>query len=107
MPLAVAHTAGAPSWIAGLGWGLLAVLFGSLVPYGIIYFGVRRGTLTDHHIGVREQRHKPLGYGLLSVLTVSRVRLRDHTTSQVVAGAVVGALVAVPTSSCPRNPART
>ncbi|NYT92678.1 hypothetical protein HW126_02300 [Salinispora sp. H7-4] len=167
MPLAVALHATAPSWFAGLGWGLLAVLFGSLVPYGIIYFGVRRGTLTDHHIGVREQRRKPLVYGLFSLLAGlvvlvllgaprplvamvvvmfavllvttginqvwklsahaavsagsagvlinvfgpallvvvpvvalvawSRVRLRDHTTSQVLAGAAVGVLVAVPT----------
>lgn len=133
----------------------------------LIYFGLRRGTLTDHHIGVREQRRRPLVYGLLSVLAGlavlvllgaprpliamvvvmfavllvttginqvwklsahaavsagsagvlinvfgpallavvpvvvlvawSRVRLRDHSTSQVLAGAVVGVLVAVPT----------
>lgn len=55
MPLAVALHATAPLWSAGLGWGLLAVLFGSLVPYGIIHFGVRRGTLTDHHLCVRER----------------------------------------------------
>ena len=68
MPLAVAIHATAPSWAAGLGWGLLAVLFSAVVPYGIIYFGVRRGKLTDHHISVREQRRLPLVYGLLSVL---------------------------------------
>ncbi|HEX5543322.1 MAG TPA: phosphatase PAP2 family protein [Micromonospora sp.] len=67
MPLIIAVDA-ASSWAAGLGWGLLAVLFSSAIPYGIIHLGVRRGTLTDHHIGVREQRRKPLIYGLLSVL---------------------------------------
>jgi hypothetical protein len=68
MPLIIALHVTAPSWAAGVGWGLLAVLFCSAVPYGIIYLGVRRGKLTDHHIGVREQRRMPLVYGLLSVL---------------------------------------
>ena len=68
MPIVIALDATAPTWARGLGWGLLAVLFSSVVPYGIIWIGVRRGTLTDHHIGVREQRRKPLLYGLLSVL---------------------------------------
>lgn len=67
MPLIVAVHA-ASSWVVGLGWGLLAVLFSAVVPYAIIHLGVRRGTLTDRHIGVREQRRKPLIYGLLSVL---------------------------------------
>ncbi len=68
MPLILAISSTAPSWGTGLGWGLLAVLFSSVVPYGIIWLGVRRGQLTDHHIGVREQRRRPLVYGLLSVL---------------------------------------
>jgi membrane-associated phospholipid phosphatase len=152
---------------AGVGWGLLAVLFSSVIPYGIIWLGVRHGHLTDHHIGVRTQRRKPLIFGLASVLagllvltvagaprqlvamvvvmfvvllvvtainqrwklsahsavaagsvTVlvmvfgpallvatllvvsvgwSRVQLRDHTPSQVVAGAVSGAVLAAAT----------
>jgi membrane-associated phospholipid phosphatase len=68
MPLIIAVHVTAPSWVTGLGWGLLAVLFCSAIPYGIIAIGVRRGKLTDHHIGVREQRRMPLVYGLLSVL---------------------------------------
>ncbi|GGM26098.1 MULTISPECIES: phosphatase PAP2 family protein [Micromonospora] len=167
VPLVIAvHSA--PTFAGGVGWGLLAMLFCSLVPYGVIWLGVRRGHLTDHHIGRREQRRRPLAYGLTSVLvglavlvllgaprplvamvvvmlavllvvtainlvwklsahaavsaasaTVlvvvfgwvllpalapvvalvgwSRVRLRDHTTGQVVAGTVAGVLVAVPT----------
>ncbi|HWH00382.1 MAG TPA: hypothetical protein VNV66_13895 [Pilimelia sp.] len=68
MPLVVAVRATGPHWALGLGWGSLAVLFCALVPYGVIWLGVRRGRLTDHHIGVREQRRGPLLYGLASVL---------------------------------------
>jgi hypothetical protein len=148
---------------AGLAWGLLAALFSAVIPYMMVWYGVRRGRLSDRHIGVREQRTKPLALGLVSVLvglallgvfgaprelialvvamfagglvatvinhfwklsvhasvaagtTVilalafgpewlatsvvvaaigwSRVHLRDHTTSQVVAGTVIGAVV--------------
>ncbi|TDB81465.1 phosphatase PAP2 family protein [Micromonospora sp. KC721] len=68
MPLVVAVHATAPALSAGLGWGLLAVLFNSAVPYAVILWQVRRGRLTDHHIGRREQRRKPLLFGLTSVL---------------------------------------
>jgi membrane-associated phospholipid phosphatase len=148
---------------SGLAWGLLAMLFVGVIPYSIILYGVRRGRLSDRHIGVREQRTRPLALGLVSVLvgigvlvgfgapreltalvvamfvgglvaTVinhfwklsvhasvaagttlvlvlafgaamwataivvaavgwSRVRLGDHTTAQVIAGTVIGALV--------------
>jgi len=148
----------------GLAWGLLASLFCAILPYAMIWVGVRRGRLSDRHIGVREQRTKPLALGLVSVLiglallallgaprelvvlvvasfiggfvaTVvnhfwklsvhasvasgsmvvlvlvfgpvllatavvvaavgwSRVRLGDHTTGQVVAGTVIGAVIA-------------
>lgn len=67
MPLVAAIHA-SRSWLVGLGWGLVGVLFCSAIPYGIIWLGVRRGRLTDHHIGVREQRRAPLLYGLLSVV---------------------------------------
>lgn len=53
----------------GLAWGLLAALFSAVLPYAFIWCGVRRGRLTDHHIGVRRQRRTPLMLGLLSVLT--------------------------------------
>jgi membrane-associated phospholipid phosphatase len=46
----------------------VAIVFSSLIPYGVIWLGVRRGTLTDHHIGRREQRRAPLVAGLASVL---------------------------------------
>lgn len=53
---------------AGLAWGLLASLFCAIIPNAMIWYGVRRGRLSDRHIGVREQRTKPLALGLLSVL---------------------------------------
>ncbi|MFF5175397.1 hypothetical protein ACFY3U_22580 [Micromonospora sp. NPDC000089] len=68
MPLIIALHSTAPVALTGLGWAALAILSCSVVPYGVIWIGVRKGRLTDHHIGVREQRRWPLGYGLLSVL---------------------------------------
>ncbi|GIJ26631.1 hypothetical protein Vqi01_17930 [Micromonospora qiuiae] len=68
LPMVIAVHATAPAVVAGLGWGALAVLFCSVVPYGIIWLGVRRGQLTDHHIGVRAQRRRPLLHGMASVL---------------------------------------
>jgi hypothetical protein len=67
MPLILAVHA-ADSVATGIGWGLLAALFSSAIPYGIIWLGVRRGSLTDHHIGVRQQRRGPALLGLASVL---------------------------------------
>ncbi|MET8229360.1 phosphatase PAP2 family protein [Micromonospora sp. NPDC005298] len=148
----------------GLVWGLLATLFVTGIPFAYIVGGVRRGRLTDHHLGRREQRRVPLLIGLgsvtagLALLTVldaprpvvalavagliglvvtvtvshwwkmsihsavaagtlvilalifggrlllaapllavvgwSRVRLRDHTVPQVLAGGTLGALIA-------------
>ncbi|MFG1867785.1 phosphatase PAP2 family protein [Micromonospora arborensis] len=156
------HSARRPG--QGLVWGLLATLFVTGIPFAYIVGGVRRGRLTDHHVGRREQRRAPLLVGLGSVaaalallavlgaprpvlalavaglvglvVTVSvshwwkisihsavgagtlvilmltfgtrlvvaapllalvgwsRVRLRDHTVPQVLAGGVLGALIA-------------
>jgi membrane-associated phospholipid phosphatase len=66
MPLIVAiHATG--HLLPGLGWGLLALLFSAIIPYTVIRVGMRRGNITDHHIGVREQRRTPLLLGLASV----------------------------------------
>jgi membrane-associated phospholipid phosphatase len=49
-------------------WGLIAALFAGLVPMAYIVGQVRRRRLSDHHVGVREQRRLPLLVGILSVL---------------------------------------
>jgi membrane-associated phospholipid phosphatase len=49
-------------------WGLLSVLFASLIPFAYIIRGVRRRRLTDHHVRVREQRPIVLVVGIVSVL---------------------------------------
>lgn len=67
MPIVVGVTSVLPIGI-GLGWALVGALFCSVIPNTLIWWGVRRGRLTDHHIRVREQRRTPLIYGLLSVL---------------------------------------
>ncbi|GAA3430568.1 hypothetical protein [Kutzneria kofuensis] len=46
---------------------MLTALFSSVIPFGAILLGVRRGRLTDHHVGVREQRRIPLLIALASV----------------------------------------
>ena len=56
------------SLATGIGWGLLAALFCGVVPFAFIVFGVRRGRLTDVHVGRREQRMVPLGFAAGSVV---------------------------------------
>jgi hypothetical protein len=68
MPLVIALHA-AESVRAGLAFGWLAVGFCSAVPYAMVWLGVRRGRLTDHHIGQREQRRTPLQFWKLSAHT--------------------------------------
>jgi membrane-associated phospholipid phosphatase len=51
-----------------LGWALVAVVFAAVVPLVYILRGVRRQRLTDHHVGLREQRPVPLLVGVVSVL---------------------------------------
>src|SRR5690242_1106297 len=46
----------------------LAVLFVSVVPFLYVVRGVRRGGLTDHHVGARQQRTVPLLVGVASML---------------------------------------
>ncbi|MER7475938.1 hypothetical protein, partial [Micromonospora sp. NPDC000018] len=66
MPLVVAARAtGSPGGV--LRWGGAALVFGAAVPVGVVLYGVRRGWLTDRHIGDHTQRLRPLALGLASV----------------------------------------
>jgi hypothetical protein len=77
------HTASSP--LRGLGWGLLASLFCAIIPYAMILRGVRRGRLSDRHIGERAQRTGPLLFGLGSVLVGLALLLATHAPRELVA----------------------
>lgn len=55
--------------LTGLAWGMLAALFCGGIPFAFIVLGVRRGSWTDKHVRVREQRAVPLLVTMASVLT--------------------------------------
>ncbi|SIQ60388.1 phosphatase PAP2 family protein [Micromonospora avicenniae] len=78
--------------VAGLGWALLAVIFVSGIPFAYIVGGVRRGRLTDHHVGQREQRRVPLLVGLCSVVVGLVLLVGFGAPRPVVALAVAGAV---------------
>ncbi|MGY0003854.1 phosphatase PAP2 family protein [Micromonospora sp. I033] len=48
-------------------WAGTALVFCAVIPVGVILHGVRRGRLTDRHVGDRTQRARPLLTGLASV----------------------------------------
>ncbi|WP_432969129.1 phosphoesterase PA-phosphatase [Dactylosporangium sp. CA-233914] len=84
LPFVIAvHAAGA-LW-TGLAWGLLASAFSTLIPYSMIWWGVRKGHLSDRHIGRREQRTKPLVRGLACVLIGLALLLVLHAPRELVA----------------------
>jgi len=84
LPLVVGlHAADSP--VRGLGWGLLASLFCSIIPYAMILRGVRRGRLSDRHIGERAQRTGPLLFGLGSVLIGLALLLATHAPRELIA----------------------
>lgn len=56
------------SSVTGLGWGVLAALFCGGIPFAVIMLGVKRGSWTDKHIRVREQRAVPLLATMTSVV---------------------------------------
>jgi hypothetical protein len=94
LPMVVAWWS-ASSLVEAVAWWLVAVVFTTVLPMVFILRGVRRGRLTDHHIGVREQRPVPLLVGMGSVaaglgLLVAGNAPRDLV---VLVGAMVGGLV--------------
>ena len=101
---------GANPSVGSLVWGVSAALVTCGVPLSVVLLLVRRGALTDHHVS--EKRHRrPVMVGTIVVLTVSwgligllfipvalfvswsRIKLRDHSGVQVVAGFVFGVMV--------------
>jgi membrane-associated phospholipid phosphatase len=57
-----------PTAAEAVRWGALAAIFVSVVPFLYVVRGVRRGGLSDHHVGVRQQRPVPLLVGVASML---------------------------------------
>ncbi len=52
-------------------WAVPFIVLACFLPFGYIYYGVRRGWLTDLHLMKREQRQEPFAVSLLgSVLLV-------------------------------------
>ncbi|MEV4464674.1 phosphoesterase PA-phosphatase [Micromonospora echinofusca] len=88
MPVVVGLHSAAPVGV-GLAWALVGSLFCSIIPNSLIWWGVRRGRLTDHHIRRREQRRRPLAYGLLSVLVGLAVMIGFGAPRPVLAMVVV------------------
>jgi hypothetical protein len=88
MPVVVGLHAASPVGV-GLAWALVGSLFCSIIPNSLIWWGVRRGRLTDHHIRRREQRRRPLAYGLLSVLVGLAVMIGFGAPRPVLAMVVV------------------
>ncbi|WFE63243.1 MULTISPECIES: phosphatase PAP2 family protein [Micromonospora] len=87
--------------LRGLGWGLLATVFAAGVPCAYILGGVRRGRLTDRHIGRREQRRVPLLLGLASAaagLALLVLLGAPRALLALVTAGVVGLVVAVSVS---------
>jgi hypothetical protein len=88
MPIVVAVHASPTLW-AAVGWSLTTTAFTAAVPFSIIWIGVRRGRLTDHHIGVREQRRTPLLVALASVIAGLFVLVLADAPRQLIAMVVV------------------
>ena len=57
-----------PTILAGLAWGLLAVLIIIPVPLFFVLRGVRRRQLSDRHVGIRAQRPLPMLIGVSAVV---------------------------------------
>jgi hypothetical protein len=53
--------------IAGIGWGLLGVVFAAVLPEAFIWCGLRRGHWTDWQLPVRYQRLTVMAFAMGSV----------------------------------------
>lgn len=66
MPIIVALQT-APTGGAGLGWGLFAASASAAAPMAQILTGMRRGTISDHHVSIRQQRKSVVLVGVTAV----------------------------------------
>ncbi|MBN1174763.1 MAG: phosphoesterase PA-phosphatase, partial [Micromonosporaceae bacterium] len=82
------YTASHP--LAGLAHGAIAAVFESVLPFAYIVRGVRSGELSDHHVGVRSQRARPLLIGLGSATIGLGVLVALGAARPLVAAVVAG-----------------
>ena len=74
-------------------WAVISIVFVCVIPMLVIARGVRRRQLTDHHVGVRQQRPVPLALGLLSIVLAMAVFVVGHGPRELLA--LVAAMAAV------------
>lgn len=80
----------ARDWLTGLAHGTVAAVFESVLPFAYIMRGVRAGQLTDHHIGVRNQRRGPLLVGLGSAIVGLVILVLLGAQRQLIAAVIAG-----------------
>jgi hypothetical protein len=87
-------------WEAGGWWGVPAAVFAAGIPMAYVLRGVRRGSLTNHHIPEREHRRGPLLFGIASIAAGTAALVLLGAPRDVVAllaagltGLIVGAAV--------------
>jgi membrane-associated phospholipid phosphatase len=87
---------------AGLGWGLLAVLFTAVLPTLFISYGVRHGRWSDRNVGARGPRLVVLAFitasvalGLVLLVVLGAPRLLTGYLTFMLASVAVLALVTV------------
>lgn len=69
----------------GITWAVVTAVFFAIAPFTWVLLGVRRGRLTDHHIGRRSQRRGPLLVGLLCMVAGWLIALVGHAPATLVA----------------------
>jgi len=69
----------------GIAWAVVTAVFFAIAPFTWVLVGVRRGRLTDHHIGRRSQRRGPLLVGLACMITGWLIALVGHAPATLVA----------------------
>lgn len=69
----------------GIAWAVVTAVFFAIAPFTWVLLGVRRGRLTDHHIGRRSQRRGPLLVGLACMVAGWLIALVGHAPATLVA----------------------